>query len=152
MATRTGDESKALRPNWLRRRLAKWALLPYRLGLGPLLSKRVMILTAKGRLTGKERKTPLWYVRDGDTVYCLSGWGSSSHWLRNLVASPNATVQIGKERWQTEALLVPEPPEGGRVLNMFLEKYGGRTVRLFYHLDRLVLVTFQLNSRGSPPL
>ncbi len=147
MAAQSGSHPKSLHPNWLRRRLARWALLPYRLGLGPLLARWVCILATKGRLTTKQRKTPLWYVRDGDTVYCLSGWGPSSHWLRNLAAYPQVQLQIGIKRWQTVGALVPEHSERERVLTMFLEKYGTPTVRLFYHMDRLVLVAFPLTSK-----
>ena len=75
-----------LRPSWLRARLAKWGLLPYRFGLGRLASGQVMVLTTRGRVTGRVRNTPLWYVRDGGKVCGISGWGTSSDWFKNVQA------------------------------------------------------------------
>ena len=143
MTANAGDENLRLRPNWLRRRLAKWPVPLYRLGLGALLAQRVLMLTTRGRVTGRDRKTPLWYVRDSDIVYCMSGWGSSSDWLKNLEAYPQVLLQIGKSRWETRGALVHEPRDIERTLYRFRQKYG-RLVPLFYHLDRLVLVSFPL--------
>jgi deazaflavin-dependent oxidoreductase (nitroreductase family) len=130
--------------------MAKWALLPYRLGLGFLLARQVMILTTRGRATGRLRKTPLWYVRDGGAVYCFSGWGASSDWWRNLKAEPSALAQIGKRRWRTGGVFVREHHDLERVLGRFREKYG-RLVPVFYHLDRLDLVYFPLDGSGELP-
>ena len=118
----------------------------YALGLGFLLAHKVMILTTTGRATGRRLRTPLWYVREGDTICCLSGWGSSSDWLKNLQAHPEVVVQIGRRRWETRAA-TQGTPEIGDLLLRFQRKYGRRTVKLFYHLDRLVPVGFQI---GTP--
>ena len=115
----------------------------YRLGLGPLLAQRVLMLTTRGRVTGRDRKTPLWYVRDGDVVYCLSGWGSSSDWFKNLEAYPQVLLQIGRAKWESRGAVVHDPGELERILYRFRQKYR-RFVPLFYHLDRLVLASFLL--------
>ena len=91
----------------------------------------------------------MWYIREGDTLYCLSGWGRFSNWLSNLEACPDVLVQIGKETWDTRGTLIQELPETNRVLRMFDEKYGRRTVRLFYHMDRLILLAFPLGNPGK---
>ena len=142
-----GKGIKPLRPNWLRRRLAKWPLLPYRLGLGFLIARQVLVLTTRGRVTAKERRTPLWYVNDGDNIYCLSGWGASSDWWKNLEASPKALLQIGMRRCERPGEVITEPQKVERILSEFQKKYGRRTVSLFYHLDRLVLVIFSKTSQ-----
>ena len=100
-----------------------------------------MVLTTRGRRTGRVRQTPLWYVRKGNIIYCFSGWGASSDWFKNLEASPDVRVQIGKQRWEMRAALVEDPSELGRILESFFEKYG-RLVPVFYHLDRLRLLAF----------
>ena len=148
MDVRATDKRKPLRPSWLRARFAKWALLPYKLGLGALLGREVMILTTRGRLTGRARQTPLWYIRDEGVIYCLSGWGSSSDWLKNLKADANALVRIGHQSWETRAVLIAEVRKRDAVLQMFLKKHR-RLVRVFYHMDRLVLVGFPLDGAGT---
>ena len=142
-----GNRIKPLRPNWLRRRLAKWPLLPYRMGLGFLIARQVLILTTRGRVSARERRTPLWYVSDGDNIYCLSGWGASSDWWKNLEADPKALLQIGMKRWELRGEVITEPHRVERILSKFQKKYGRRTVSLFYHLDRLVLAIFPKTSQ-----
>ena len=132
------------RPSWLRARVAKWALLAYKLGLGRLLGHKVLVLTTRGRLTGNVWRTPLWYVREADAVYCLSGWGATSDWYRNVKADPGVTLEMGKDRWQATAEVVSEPGEADRVLRLFEAKYGRLTTRIFYHLDLVTLVSFPL--------
>lgn len=142
MVNLTGAKLKPLRPSWLRSRLARWALIPYRLGLGALVGNKVLILTTKGGVSGKTRRTPLWYVRDGDVIYCISGWGPSSHWLKNLQANPNVRIQTGNDKSETKGTLIEAASELERVLQRFQTKYGRRVVSIFYHMDRLVLVAF----------
>ena len=107
-----------------------------------------MILTSTGRRTGRARKTPLWYVRDRDHVYCFSGWGSSSDWLKNLEVNPSAQVRVGKGTEETRGVIIQDPQQIEKVLNMFLQKYG-RLVRVIYHMDRLVLVAFPVGGSGD---
>ena len=102
-----------------------------------------MTLTTRGRRTEARRKTPLWYIREGDCLYCFSGWGDSSDWYRNLKSNPSATVQLGKDRWETHGVFISESAEQRRIQDKFLRKYG-RLMHLVYHMDRLALVKFRL--------
>ena len=138
------------RPSWLRSRLAKWAFYAYRLGLGRLLGRWVLVLATRGRETGRVRKTPLWYVRESDLVYCLSGWGTNSDWYLNVKAHHLVVMEIGKDRRKATAELVDIPSERERVLGLIEGKYGSPTTRLFYHLDRIALVAFTLDSEQLP--
>ena len=70
------------------------------------------------------RKTPLGYARDGDVVYCFSGWGTTSDWYRNVKADPLVSLEVGKDRWQATAKLVHAPTQRERVLNLIVAKYG----------------------------
>lgn len=133
------------RPGWLRAHLAKWPMLVYRLGLGTLLTPWVLLLTTRGRVTGQARRTPLWYVREGDVVYCISGWGTTSDWSRNLSKDSRALVQIGRRRWETRGLFVSSSGEREKVLRTLKRRYGP-LVTLLYHMDRLTMVAFSLDT------
>ncbi|WP_280479826.1 nitroreductase/quinone reductase family protein, partial [Nocardia cyriacigeorgica] len=60
-----------------------------------------LLLEHRGRKSGKLFTTPLVYLVDGeDLVVVASQGGLPNHpqWYRNLVADPEAAVQIGTER------------------------------------------------------
>jgi deazaflavin-dependent oxidoreductase (nitroreductase family) len=57
----------------------------------------VLILHTTGRKSGKERKLPLIYGRDGnDYLIVASKGGAPDHpsWYLNLVANPNVKIQV----------------------------------------------------------
>ncbi|GAA3007112.1 nitroreductase family deazaflavin-dependent oxidoreductase [Streptosporangium longisporum] len=65
-----------------------------------------LLLTTRGRKSGKLRRTALIYARDGDRyVLVASNAGADRHpaWYLNLVADPAATVQIGTETFTVTA-------------------------------------------------
>jgi len=66
----------------------------------------LLLLTTRGRRSGREYTTPVTYTRDGDRllVYASQG-GSPDHpdWYLNLVADPHVTVEVGSERYQALA-------------------------------------------------
>jgi len=62
--------------------------------------REVLLLTTRGRLTGKERTTPLYYLRDGERIIICNvnpGFERTNPWVLNLRAHPTARLQIGPE-------------------------------------------------------
>ena len=58
---------------------------------------RTMLLTTKGRSSGKERTVPVYYVRDGEHLVAACenfGLKVASSWPRNLLADPRARIEI----------------------------------------------------------
>ena len=53
-------------------------------------------LTTTGRVSGRPHTIEIWFALDGPTLYLLSGGGGRSDWVRNLQASPQVTVRIGR--------------------------------------------------------
>jgi deazaflavin-dependent oxidoreductase (nitroreductase family) len=65
-----------------------------------------LLLTTRGRRSGKLRRTALVYARDGDCyVVAASNAGADRHpaWYLNLVAGPNVTVQVGGQSFPARA-------------------------------------------------
>jgi deazaflavin-dependent oxidoreductase (nitroreductase family) len=63
---------------------------------GPQLT--TMLLTTKGRKTGKDRTVPLHCVRDGNNLVAACenfGLQAASSWPKNLLAHPKARIEIG---------------------------------------------------------
>jgi deazaflavin-dependent oxidoreductase (nitroreductase family) len=71
----------------------------------------VILLTTTGRRSGRERTTPVMYLRDGDRFVVSSenfGQQRSAAWPLNLLADPRATVQIGPQTLACRARLLDE--------------------------------------------
>ena len=76
-----------------------------RLG-GRMNGMDVLLLTTRGRKSGKSRTTPLQYLADGDAyVVVASNAGSDRHpgWWRNLESDPHATVQMQAKKLRVRA-------------------------------------------------
>lgn len=61
--------------------------------------RNVLLLTTKGRRTGRERTTPVFYLRDGESVVICNvnpGFERTNPWVLNLRANPFAQIQIGR--------------------------------------------------------
>ncbi|HWG73912.1 MAG TPA: nitroreductase family deazaflavin-dependent oxidoreductase [Acidimicrobiales bacterium] len=76
-----------------------------------------LVLTTRGRRTGRLRRNALIYVRDGDDyVVVASKGGADQHplWYTNLIESPLVTVQVGSDVFTAHAATVT-PDEKGRL-------------------------------------
>lgn len=80
--------------------------------LGNFGAAPVLLLTTRGRKSGKSRTVPLLYLRDGDRfIVIASKGGAPEHpdWYFNLEATPNATVQIGERSMPVTAQTLSGP-------------------------------------------
>ena len=85
--------------------LFKIPVLQYKLGLGWLTGKYVLLLTTTGRKSGKLRYTPLEYIYDkeNDRYRIAAGWGGKTDWFRNIRANPNVHVRVGRRGFDAVA-------------------------------------------------
>jgi len=96
--------------------LNKFMIAMFRLGLGPCVGGNpytgyIMVITTIGRRSGLPRRTPVNYASGENEVYCLAGFGSRSDWYRNVLASPNVQVWIGRRGWAGRAETMTDPAE-----------------------------------------
>lgn len=102
-----------------------------------------LLLTTVGRRSGQPRVSPLLYVRDGDDFAVVgTNFGQHHHpaWTANLLARPEAEIEVGPERLAVRAQLADEPT-WQRLWPRFVAVYpgyasylgrtGGRTPRMF---------------------
>lgn len=99
---------------------------------------RTILLTTTGAKSGLARVTPLLYTTDEDRVIIIaSKGGSPTHpdWYHNLVANPEVTVKLGRERFKARAI-VSEGAERRRLFDQmaaqfsFFAEYEKNTPRL----------------------
>jgi deazaflavin-dependent oxidoreductase (nitroreductase family) len=66
----------------------------------------ICLLTTTGRRSGRRRTVPLLYVLDGDDLVVVAyrgGMGSHPAWYLNLLAEPDASVQVGSSTRRVRA-------------------------------------------------
>lgn len=93
---------KATPPTGLRRRLWRLPIRLYRMGLGPLMGHRFMLLTHIGRVSGKPRQAVIEIIEHDDYV-AASGFGPRADWYQNIVKTPDVTIQVGGRTLQVTA-------------------------------------------------
>jgi deazaflavin-dependent oxidoreductase (nitroreductase family) len=80
--------------------VALYRLTGGRIG-GKAFGAPVLLLSTRGRKTGKIRTTPLLYLEDGDRLVVVASKGGAPRhpaWFLNLAANPEVTVERGRDR------------------------------------------------------
>jgi deazaflavin-dependent oxidoreductase (nitroreductase family) len=83
----------------------------------------VLLLTTIGAKSGQPHTTPLGYSTDGDRIVVIAAYlGAPKHpaWYHNLVAHPEVTVELGRERFRMRAIAA-EGTERERLFNQHAE-------------------------------
>lgn len=98
----------------------------YRVGLLPLLGlgRIFLLITTKGRRTGKIRVNPLEYrVKDG-VIHVFSGRGVEADWYRNMLRDPDSVrVRVGFRCFKPRVRIVTNPSEKEEILRWYVRKY-----------------------------
>ncbi len=71
----------------------------------------VVLLTHRGRTSGRTYTTPVLYVRDGDDLVVAASNGGidrAPQWELNLQADPRGAVEVGGRRWDVVASVVAD--------------------------------------------
>jgi deazaflavin-dependent oxidoreductase (nitroreductase family) len=87
-------------------------------------SSNELTITVTGRKTGHEYSTPVWFVRDGKTVFLLPGGGLRSQWYRNAVKSKRIRISSGKVSLDLATTSITDPTHLVSVVEKFRKKYG----------------------------
>lgn len=81
-------------------------------------------LTTTGRVTGTPHRIEIWFALADGIVYVLSGGRDESDWVRNLIAVPTVTLELGDEVRTTTARVVdPASPEDALARSLLVDKY-----------------------------
>ena len=105
------------------------AFLLQRNWAGPL-SEFLMVITTTGRKSGKRFSTPIGYIRDGDSLIALSV-GGASNWYKNLLKTPEATLNVKGQSRRARAEMVKDPAERQRIFELYKQHHARAFDRLF---------------------
>jgi deazaflavin-dependent oxidoreductase (nitroreductase family) len=89
----------------------------FRANGGRVGDRPMLLLTTKGRRSGRSHTTPVVYVRDGDRLLVLASNYGAPHnpdWYRNLLADHEVHVEMGGEEYDATAV-VPDEVERERL-------------------------------------
>jgi deazaflavin-dependent oxidoreductase (nitroreductase family) len=73
---------------------------------GQYANRPLLLLTTTGAKSGQALTRPLAYTKDGDRFVVIASFGGgpkNPSWYHNLVANPEATVEVGSERFRVRA-------------------------------------------------
>jgi deazaflavin-dependent oxidoreductase (nitroreductase family) len=73
---------------------------------GDFAGMALLLLTTTGARSREARTTPVAYLRDGERLVVFAskaGAPTNPAWYHNLLASPAATVEVGRERFAVRA-------------------------------------------------
>ncbi|MGW1652606.1 nitroreductase family deazaflavin-dependent oxidoreductase [Streptomyces atratus] len=117
-----------------RRRIERLPAQLFRMGLGPLFRGRALLLVHTGRESGPALRTVVEVVgtavADGRRCWTVvSGSGPDADWYRNLMRTPQATVQAGRRFHVVTAQPVP-PGESAELMARYAPRHSGLARRL----------------------
>jgi len=73
---------------------------------GPMAGREPLILTTKGRKTGKPQSVVIGHKPAGRALVVIAsnnGAKDDPHWYRNLQADPHATAELGGKKFEVRA-------------------------------------------------
>ena len=97
-----------------------------------LQDKTEVDITVIGRRTGREHSTPVWFVREGGSVFLLPVGGRRSNWYRNLAKNPSVRLAADGATYPATATPITERAVIDHVLDDFRARYGASDVDSYY--------------------
>jgi hypothetical protein len=95
-----------------------------------LAASREIDLTVTGRTSGREISNPVWFVRQGETLYLVPVRGSDADWFNNVLKTP--TIRLAAAGTQLTASATPISDTIDQILDQFRAKYGADKVEAYY--------------------
>jgi deazaflavin-dependent oxidoreductase (nitroreductase family) len=109
----------------------RWNVPLYRLTRGRVGGRvgkaPVLLLTTTGRKSGQQRTAPVVYLKDGERLVVIGSNAGNARppaWALNLVAHPDAEVEVGPQR-RTVRARVAEGEERDELWRRMNEQYAG---------------------------
>ena len=105
--------------------------------IGAWFGLPTLLLSVRGRKSGKTFSTPLVYFEDGDSYVVVGSDGAAKRdpqWWKNLQVNPRCEVRVGRRKLSAEASLASGADrarlwEVGKTVNPMWSRYQTRTKR-----------------------
>jgi deazaflavin-dependent oxidoreductase (nitroreductase family) len=107
----------------LYRKFKPGPILAYKIGLGPLIGRVLLLLTTTGRKTGLARVTPLQYELIDGIYHIGAVFGVKTDWVRNIQANPRVQVCVKGETFNGLAEVSTDPEDIADFIQYRLNKH-----------------------------
>jgi deazaflavin-dependent oxidoreductase (nitroreductase family) len=90
------------------------------------MSAAVMLITYRGRKTGREYTLPVQYVRDGQAIYIIPGMPERKTWWRSLRGGQPVRLRLAGETLDARAEAIDgssDPDLAARVLEQYFRRF-----------------------------
>jgi deazaflavin-dependent oxidoreductase (nitroreductase family) len=144
--------------------LVKLPILTWRLGLGPITGKCVMIITHTDPKTGIPRRTVVEYHSMNGIKYVPCAFGEKSHLYRNILADPHVVIQTSDGTERMSGVRVTDPDELADIIAVmlrrdppitrwYLSSLGISEIRedIKANKDRMIFLRFDPTNNPTPP-
>src|SRR5438309_11305541 len=88
-------------------------------------------ITVIGRKSGREFSTPVWFVREGKTVFLMPVRGSKNQWYKNVLKSRRIKISSGKVPVELPANTISDSKRVASVADTLSKKHGQTDVRKY---------------------
>jgi deazaflavin-dependent oxidoreductase (nitroreductase family) len=89
-------------------------------------------ITVTGRKSGREFSTPVWFVREGKTVFLMPVRGSKNQWYKNVIKSRRIKISSGKVSLELVAQPINDSKRVASIADKFRKKHGVGDVKKYY--------------------
>src|SRR3989441_6721320 len=89
-------------------------------------------ITVTGRKSGREHSTPVWFVREGKTLFLMPVRGSKNQWYKNVLKSKRIKISSGEVSLELSAKLISDSKGVASVADKFRKKHGVGEVNKYY--------------------
>jgi deazaflavin-dependent oxidoreductase (nitroreductase family) len=89
-------------------------------------------ITVTGRKSGREFSTPVWFVREGKTIFLMPVRGSKNQWYKNVLKSRQIKISSGHVMLDLAAKPISDSKKVALVADKFRKKHGASDVKKYY--------------------
>jgi deazaflavin-dependent oxidoreductase (nitroreductase family) len=97
-----------------------------------LAASREIDLTVTGRTSGREISNPVWFVRQGETLYLVPVRGSDADWYSNVLKTPTIRLAAGGTQLTASATPISDTGTIDQIVDQFRARYGADKVEAYY--------------------
>ena len=84
-----------------------------------LLSSALLLITYRGRKSGKEYTLPVQYVQDGNNIYIVPGYAEKKTWWRNLEGGMDVQLRLKGQTMRGRGILLEREADAEEILKGF---------------------------------